>query len=68
MNKRIKVAVIIPAYNSENTLGWVYRNIPKKGIDGVIIVDDGFKDNTVGLMKSLLIFLAILFSAGYNNF
>lgn len=51
--KKTKTLIVIPAYNSEGTLKWVYENIPKKNEDEVIIVDDGSKDNTVEVIKSL---------------
>lgn len=50
--KKNKVIVVIPAYNSEQTLWEVYRKIPKD-IDQVIIVDDSSKDHTVKVIKKL---------------
>lgn len=51
--KKNEVIIVIPAYNSQNTLSWVYKNIPKKYANEVIIVDDGSKDNTVAVIKAL---------------
>ncbi len=51
--KKNKVVVVIPAYNSEKSIENVYKNIPKKNVDDVVIVDDGSKDNTVKVIKSL---------------
>lgn len=48
-----KITVVIPAYNSEKTLGDVYKKIPKDLVDEVIIVDDGSKDHTVAEIKRL---------------
>lgn len=48
-----EVIIVIPAYNSENTLEKVFKAIPKNYADNVTIVDDGSKDNTVGVIKSL---------------
>ncbi len=48
-----KVLVVIPAYNSERTLKDVYIKIPKSFVDEIIIVDDGSKDRTVEVIKSL---------------
>lgn len=48
-----EVIIVIPAYNSEKTLEKVYGKIPKTYRDKVIIVDDGSKDNTVEVIKSL---------------
>ena len=46
----MKLAVIIPAYNEEKTIGKVIREIPKKIAEvkkvEVIVVDDGSTDNT----------------------
>lgn len=48
-----KIAIVIPAYNSETTLTEVYRKIPKKNINQVIIVDDASKDHTIEVIKKL---------------
>lgn len=51
--KKDKVLVVIPAYNSEKTIEGVYKKIPKRYVDEVVIVDDGSKDRTVEVVKSL---------------
>ena len=51
--KNYETIVVIPAYNSEKSIASVYKKIPKEIIDKVIIVDDGSKDNTVEVIKSL---------------
>lgn len=48
-----KVLVVIPAYNSERTIVDVYKKIPKRYVDEVVIVDDGSKDQTVKVIKKL---------------
>ncbi|HEC87729.1 MAG TPA: glycosyltransferase family 2 protein [Thermoplasmata archaeon] len=44
----MKLAVVIPAFNEENTISKVIKNIPKDCADSVIIivVDDGSTDDT----------------------
>ena len=51
-NKK-KVIVVMPAYNAAKTLEKTYREIPKKFVDQVILVDDCSKDNTVKISKRL---------------
>lgn len=53
--KNHKVAVVMPAYSAEATLESVYRGIPKKLIDIILLVDDGSKDGTVKLSRKLKI-------------
>src|SRR5689334_21253959 len=53
MSKKEKVFVIQPAYYVERTLEKVYRCIPKKLIDKVILTDDGSKDGTAKLSRKL---------------
>lgn len=48
-----KITVVIPAYNSEKTLGDVYNKIPKDLVDEIIVVDDGSKDKTVEVAREL---------------
>lgn len=43
----------MPAYNAEKTLEKTYRDIPKKVVDEVIVVDDDSKDKTVKIAKKL---------------
>ncbi|HEC87988.1 MAG TPA: glycosyltransferase [Thermoplasmata archaeon] len=44
----MRLAVVIPAFNEENTISKVIKNIPKDCADSVIIivVDDGSTDDT----------------------
>lgn len=48
-----KVIIVIPAYNSERTIKGVYEKIPKDLVRGIIILDDGSKDDTVVEIKRL---------------
>ena len=53
----MKLAVIIPAFDEEGTIGSVITSIPKlnKRISSteVIVVDDGSTDKTAAIAKSL---------------
>ncbi len=51
--KKPEVVIVIPAYNSAKTIEDVYRKIPKRLVDKVIIVDDGSKDETVVKIRQL---------------
>lgn len=51
--KADKVIIVIPAYNSEKSIEGVYKAIPSKVADKVIIADDGSRDNTIKVVKSL---------------
>lgn len=53
MKKKIKIVVVMPAYNAERTLVKTYRDIPKKLVDKIILVDDGSHDKTVKIAKTL---------------
>lgn len=48
-----KVTVVLPAYNAERTLEKIYREIPKKTVSNIILVDDGSKDRTVKIARRL---------------
>ena len=48
-----RIAVVLPAYNAENTLEKTYNEIPFDIVDDVILVDDRSKDNTVDLAKKI---------------
>jgi len=47
------VAVIIPALNEKKSIGLVLRDIPKKTVDWVILVDNGSTDRTAHVAESL---------------
>lgn len=76
----MKLVVIIPAYNEEETIGKVIAEIPKiiNGVDkiDVLVIDDGSEDSTVSIAKErgALIFshifnrgLGVTFSDGINQ-
>lgn len=48
-----KVCVVMPAYNAEKTLQRTWDDLPKDWVDDVVLVDDGSRDGTVGLARSL---------------
>lgn len=48
-----KVAVVMPAYNAEETLERTYADIPKDHVDDVILVDDASRDRTVEIARRL---------------
>jgi len=43
----------MPAYNAAKILEKTYSDIPKKFVDGIILVDDCSKDDTVEISKRL---------------
>ncbi|MGD0782703.1 MAG: glycosyltransferase family 2 protein [Candidatus Aminicenantales bacterium] len=52
--KRVrKVVVVMPAYNAEKTLQRTLDDIPMDWVDEIILVDDGSRDGTVALARSL---------------
>ncbi len=53
--KKTKVVVVMPAYNAEQTLEKTYKDIPKRKVDEIILVDDKSNDNTVKKAKELKI-------------
>tara|TARA_Y100000294_G_C8512241_1_gene319308 strand:- start:108 stop:857 length:750 start_codon:yes stop_codon:yes gene_type:complete len=57
MGKKLKVAVVMPAFNAEKTLEKTLNDIPEGVVDDIILVDDVSKDNTVELAKKLNIFV-----------
>ncbi len=50
---KMKVIVVMPAYNAEKTLEKTYRDITPKVVDKIILVDDGSHDNTIKKAKKL---------------
>jgi glycosyltransferase involved in cell wall biosynthesis len=49
-----KVVVVMPAYNAARTLRQTYAEVRDQGlVDNIILVDDGSKDDTVAVARSL---------------
>src|SRR5258706_2327535 len=51
--EKLKVVVVMPAYNAAKTLRITYDAIPKGDVDQVILVDDGSRDETLKIAKDL---------------
>ena len=51
-----KVAVVLPAYNAQQTLCRTFDEIPRDVVDDVILTDDASSDQTVELARRLGIF------------
>lgn len=49
-----KVVVVMPAYNAARTLRQTYNEVREQGlVDAIILVDDGSRDDTVAVARSL---------------
>jgi glycosyltransferase involved in cell wall biosynthesis len=53
MLKNKRICVVLPAYNAEQTIEQVYKEIPLEIVDDVILVDDYSTDNTIKVAKKL---------------
>ena len=51
-----RIAVVLPAYNAEQTLERTYREIPQAFVDDIILTDDASRDNTPELARRLGIY------------
>ncbi|HLC60545.1 MAG TPA: glycosyltransferase family 2 protein [Candidatus Nanoarchaeia archaeon] len=51
--KKMKVIVVMPAYNAAQTVEKTYNEIPKGYVDEIILVDDYSKDNTVEVARKM---------------
>src|SRR5262245_42727723 len=49
----LKIAVVLPAYQAENTLEQTFRAIPKDVVDLILLVDDASRDRTPSLARRL---------------
>jgi glycosyltransferase involved in cell wall biosynthesis len=52
-DKKLKVLVVMPAYNAAGTLEKTVRDIPPGTVDEVILNDDNSRDNTVEVARRL---------------
>jgi glycosyltransferase involved in cell wall biosynthesis len=53
MQQKLKVIIVMPAYNAAKTLEKTYSEIPHHLIDEVILVDDFSTDNTIDVAKKI---------------
>ena len=54
-----KVAVVMPAYNAEQTLERTYADVPQTHVDDIILVDDCSRDRTVEIARKLGIHVVV---------
>jgi glycosyltransferase involved in cell wall biosynthesis len=50
---KLKVVVVMPAYNAAKTLRMTYADLPQDVVDLVILVDDGSSDETLKVAREL---------------
>ena len=53
MTERLKIVVVMPAYNAAQTLEQTFTDLPHHVIDRVILVDDASSDETVRVAREL---------------
>jgi len=47
----MKISVVIPVLNEQDSIGLVIREIPRQMIDEIIVVDNGSTDNTIDVAQ-----------------
>jgi glycosyltransferase involved in cell wall biosynthesis len=50
---RLRIIVVMPAYNAARTLRMTYAALPHDVVDRVILVDDGSSDETIAVAREL---------------
>lgn len=53
VRRKPKVVVVMPGYNVEATIRKTFEEIPKEIVSKIILVDDGSRDKTASIAKSL---------------
>src|SRR6266542_2533989 len=48
-----RTIVVMPAYNAANTVERIFRDLPEGCFDGVILVDDCSRDDTIAIASRL---------------
>lgn len=62
------ILVIIPAYNEERAIKTVIESLKLKGYNNILVIDDGSKDKTFEVAKSLNVYVARhLFNRGLGS-
>lgn len=65
--KKIKVIGIILTYNCAEMIEDLFKRIPKKPFDKIILIDDGSTDNTVQIARKLNILSFVHKNLGYGG-
>lgn len=52
-HRQHKIIAVLPAYNAEKTLAATVADFPPDSVDEILLVDDGSKDGTVALARSM---------------
>jgi glycosyltransferase involved in cell wall biosynthesis len=66
-NKKIYIAVVIPAYNEEDAIGKVIDEIPKDLVSEIIVCNNASKDNTESVAKAHGATVVTELQPGYGN-
>jgi glycosyltransferase involved in cell wall biosynthesis len=49
----LRICVVMPGYNAEQTVRRTFEEIPREVVDDVLLVDDGSKDRTAAVAREL---------------
>jgi len=63
----VKIAIVIPAYNEENSIGMVLSAIPKEFASQVVVANNNSSDNTAQIVKDLGFYVVDESRPGYGS-